>query len=88
MSRSLKGNPRCPAGHRCDWCGGLASAKHRDATRVHSDDDIAQELHDIAYYDPEDIELAWWELEKDRRRLTVVTHERLRVSLSALAGVE
>jgi hypothetical protein len=33
VSRSRKGSPRCPE-RKCSWCGGLASAKHRDARRM------------------------------------------------------
>lgn len=35
MSRSHKGGPRCPEGHKCGWCGGKAGADHRDAKKTH-----------------------------------------------------
>jgi hypothetical protein len=35
MSRSKKrGRPKCPEGHKCNICGGKASADHRDAKRT------------------------------------------------------
>ena len=31
MSRSRKGKPRCPEGHKCSWCGPKTGADARDA---------------------------------------------------------
>lgn len=62
MARTKKGKPRCPEGHKCDFCGGKARADHSDAKHTDGRRQRTKEVDpELAYYERTGI--AWLESE-------------------------